>query len=91
MSPFSGVVLGTAAALSAPALWSSLVAGTLPVADGLLRYVVTVAICWLGLSVVVALVGPAPRSATTHTRSTTSDSANPGGAGAGGDAGTRAA
>ena len=44
MSPFSGVVLGAAAVLSSPALWSSLVAGTMPIADGLLRYVVAVAI-----------------------------------------------
>ncbi|HEX2176887.1 MAG TPA: hypothetical protein VHG70_13345 [Nocardioidaceae bacterium] len=63
MSPFSGAVLGAAAVLSAPALWSSLVEGTMPVADGLLRYLVVVAICWLALSVVVALVGPAPRPA----------------------------
>jgi hypothetical protein len=63
MSPFSGPVLGGAALVSAPALWSCLVTGTMPVADGLLRYLVTVAVCWLGLSVVAAMVGPAPRSA----------------------------
>ncbi len=62
MSPFSGPVLGGAALLSAPALWSSLVVGTMPVADGLLRYLAVVAICWLGLSVVATLVGPAPRA-----------------------------
>jgi threonine/homoserine/homoserine lactone efflux protein len=61
MSPFSGGVLGGAAVLSAPALWASLVVGTAPVADGLLRYIGAVAICWVGLSVVAALVGPAPR------------------------------
>jgi hypothetical protein len=62
VSPFSGAVLGSAAVVSAPALWSSLVTGAAPVADGLLRYVVAVLICWVGLSVVAALVGPAPRT-----------------------------
>jgi threonine/homoserine/homoserine lactone efflux protein len=61
MSPFSGAVLGSAAVVSAPALWSSLVTGASPIADGLLRYVAAVLVCWLGLSVVAALVGPAPR------------------------------
>lgn len=61
MSPFSGAVLGGAAVLSAPALWNSLIAGTTPIADGLLRYVAAVLVCWIGLSVVVAMVGPPPR------------------------------
>jgi hypothetical protein len=86
MSPFSGVVLGAAAALSAPALWSSLVAGTMPVADGLLRYVITVAICWLCLSVVTALVGPAPRPSPVETRTTDA----PGSGGTDGSGGTPA-
>jgi hypothetical protein len=60
MSPFSGLVLGSAAVVGAPALWSSLVLGTTPIADGLLRYVVAVLVCWVGLSVVVAMVGPVP-------------------------------
>jgi len=62
MSPFSGSVLGGAAVLSAPALWSSLVTGTTPLADGLLRYIGAVAVCWVGLSLVAALIGPAPRA-----------------------------
>ena len=62
MSPFSGSVLGGAAVLSSPALWSSLVTGTTPLADGLLRYIGAVAVCWVGLSLVAALVGPAPRA-----------------------------
>ena len=66
MSPFSGTVLGGAAVLSAPALWASLVTGTSPMADGLLRYVGAVAICWVCLSVVTALVGPAPRATDVH-------------------------
>jgi uncharacterized protein YjeT (DUF2065 family) len=61
MSPFSGTVLGGAALLSAPALWASLVTGTAPLDEGLLRYMGAVVVCWLGLSVVAALVGPAPR------------------------------
>jgi len=65
MNPLSGSVLGGAAALSSPALWSSLVTGTTPLADGLLRYLGAVAVCWVGLSLVVALVGPAPRATVT--------------------------
>ena len=61
MSPFSGSVLGGAAVVSAPALWASLVSGSTPLADGLLHYIGAVAVCWIGLSVVAALVGPAPR------------------------------
>ena len=61
MSPFSGTVLGGAAVLSAPALWASLVTGTAPMDEGLLRYIVAVVVCWVGLSVVAAMVGPAPR------------------------------
>lgn len=66
MSPFSGEVLSGAAVLSAPALWSSLVTGSTPLADGLLRYVGAVVVCWIGLSLLVALVGPPPRAAATH-------------------------
>jgi hypothetical protein len=62
MSPFSGPVLGGAAVLSAPALWSSLVVGATPVAAGLLRYMVAVLVCWAGLGLLVAMVGPAPRA-----------------------------
>ena len=65
MSPFSGVVLGAAAVVGAPALWSSLVTGATPVADGLLRYVVAVLVCWVGLSLVSAMVGPAPTATRT--------------------------
>jgi hypothetical protein len=61
MSPFSGPVLGGAAVLSAPALWSSLVVGATPVADGLLRYMIAVLVCWFGLGLLAAMVGPAPR------------------------------
>lgn len=60
MSPFSGAVIGGAAVVSAPALWSSLVTQTMPLDEGLLRYVIAVAICWVGLSIVAALVGPPP-------------------------------
>jgi hypothetical protein len=88
MSPFSGVVLGAAAVLSSPALWSSLVAGTMPIADGLLRYVVTVVICWLGLGIVSALVGPAPRPTATQVDTAAPGSSGPGGSG---DDGTRSA
>ena len=89
MSPFSGVVLGAAAVLSSPAMWSSLVAGTMPIADGLLRYVVAVAICWLGLGIVSALVGPAPRPTTTQVHTATAGSSGQGGSDV--DGGTRSA
>jgi hypothetical protein len=62
MSPFSGPVVGGAAVLSAPALWTSLVMGSTPVADGLLRYLAAVAVVWVGLSLLVGLVGPPPRA-----------------------------
>lgn len=65
MSPFSGPVLGSAAVLSAPALWSSLVTGATPVDEGLLRYIGCVAVCWIGLSMLLALVGPVPAPTRT--------------------------
>ena len=83
MSPFSGTVLGGAAVLSAPALWASLVTGSTPIADGLLRYIGAVAICWVGLSVVTALVGPAPRATDGETAPEPAAGGNAGPNGAG--------
>lgn len=83
MSPFSGTVLGGAAVLSAPALWASLITGTTPLADGLLRYIGAVAICWVGLSVVAALVGPAPRETAGQSAAEPAAGGNAGPNGAG--------
>lgn len=58
MSPLSAPVLGGAALVSAPALWSSLVEGTASPTYGLTRYLVSVLVCWLALEVVAMLVGP---------------------------------
>ncbi|WP_162599679.1 hypothetical protein [Nocardioides solisilvae] len=62
MGPLHGAVLGAAAVVSSPALWLSLVEGTLPLADALTRYLVCVGICWALLNAVAALVmaGPVP-------------------------------
>jgi membrane glycosyltransferase len=60
MSPMSMPVLGGAALVSSPALWSSLVTGETAVTLGLTRYVIAVLLCWVGLSFVSALVGPVP-------------------------------
>lgn len=59
MNPFSLPVLGGAALVSAPALWSS-VTGQLRLDVGLSRYLVAVVLAWAALSLVAMLVGPAP-------------------------------
>lgn len=51
LSPLSAPVLGTATALSIPALWS-VWQGTLPLDAGLTRFLVVLIACWLGLSAV---------------------------------------
>jgi hypothetical protein len=54
------VLLG-ALALSSPALWRALVEGTDSPTVALTRFLVCGALCWVALSVVAMLVGPAPR------------------------------
>lgn len=61
MSPVSAPVLGSAAVVSSPALWAAFVEGTTPPSVALLRFLVSVLICWLALEVVGMLVGPAPK------------------------------
>ena len=60
MSPLSTPVLGGAALVSSPAWWNVL-HGDAPTSVGVTRFLVSVAICWLALEIVAAVVGPAPR------------------------------
>lgn len=60
MSPLSVPVLGGATLVASPALWSSLVDGTMPLDVALTRYLVAVLICWVVLSVVAEFAFPAP-------------------------------
>ncbi|MCZ4497958.1 MAG: hypothetical protein JWQ74_511 [Marmoricola sp.] len=62
MSPLSGGVLAGATVVSSPALWSSLVEGTMPLDVGLTRYLIAVALSWGLLSLVAELAFPAPGS-----------------------------
>lgn len=60
MSPASGIVLGVAAIVASPALWNSLVAGSMPLNVGLSRYLVAVVVCWVLLSLIGGLLFPEP-------------------------------
>ena len=60
MSPASGIVLGVAAIVASPALWNSLVAGSMPLNVGLSRYLVVVGVCWVLLSLIGGLLFPEP-------------------------------
>lgn len=71
MSPVSSPVLGTAALVSSPALWSALVTGTTPPFVGLSRFLVAVLMCWLALAFVSTLVGPPPRVTTDESADAT--------------------
>ncbi len=51
-SPFSGLVLAASAALTSPTLHAAFVAGTVPVEDALVRFVVTVAITTVAVTLV---------------------------------------
>jgi hypothetical protein len=56
MSPASGIVLGAAAIVASPALWDSLVAGSMPLEVGLTRYLIAVGVCWVLLSILGEMV-----------------------------------
>ena len=62
MSPLSPGVLGGAAVVASPALWSSLVDGEMPLDVALTRYLIAIGICWAVISLVVELAFPAPGS-----------------------------
>ena len=64
MSPLNGLVLGAAAVVASPALWLTMVEGTLPLTDALLRYLLSVLICWAALNVVAMLAFPDAAPAT---------------------------
>ena len=51
-SPFSGVVLAASAALTSPTLYAGFVEGTVPMEDALLRFVVTVAVTTVAVTLV---------------------------------------
>jgi hypothetical protein len=56
----SAPVLLGAALVSSPALWRGLVDGG-SASVALTRFLVSIGLCWVALSVVAALVGPPPR------------------------------
>ena len=60
MIPLSGWVLLAGAVLASPALWSTLVAGTMPLDVALTRYLVATGGCWVVVSLVADLVWPTP-------------------------------
>ena len=51
-SPFSGVVLGASAALTSPTLYAAFVVGSVPVDEALLRFVVTIALTTVAVTLV---------------------------------------
>ncbi len=62
MSPLSTTVLGGAALLASPALYQSLVGGTLPLDVALTRFLVALVVCWLALTLLTEFVFPQPDS-----------------------------
>lgn len=60
MSPFSGTVIGAATVVASPALWLSMVDGTLPFDVALGRFVVALVASWVAISLVVEFALPAP-------------------------------
>jgi hypothetical protein len=56
--PLSGGVLAVAAVLTAPALWSGIVEGAMPLDVTLTRYLLACAVCWVVLSVAADLIWP---------------------------------
>ncbi len=60
MSPLSTSVLAGGALLASPALYQSLVDGTLPLDVALTRFLVALVACWLALTVLTEFVLPRP-------------------------------
>lgn len=62
MSPISGAVLTGATLMASPALWSSLVEGSMPLEVALTRYLIAVAICWVLMSLVAEFALPSAKA-----------------------------
>lgn len=60
MSPFSGMVIGAATLVASPALWLSVVDGTLPLDVALGRFVIALVGSWVAISLVVEFALPSP-------------------------------
>ncbi|MFC6288118.1 hypothetical protein ACFP3Q_13660 [Nocardioides sp. GCM10027113] len=58
MIPLNGWVLAAAALVSSPALWSSMVEGTMPLDVAITRFLVAAAACWVAMSAASELVWP---------------------------------
>lgn len=56
LSPFSGIVLGSAAVVASPALYQGLVTGTMPFHVTVVRYLVATLVSWAAISLVAELV-----------------------------------
>ena len=61
MNVFAAPVMLAAAAVSAPAFWGAFVDGTTEPATAFARFAVCALLAWAGMTVVMMLVGPAPR------------------------------
>ncbi|QWZ08504.1 hypothetical protein KRR39_01120 [Nocardioides panacis] len=61
MNVFAAPVMLAAAAVSAPAFWGAFVDGTTEPMTAFTRFAVCALLAWAGMSVVLMLVGPAPR------------------------------
>lgn len=66
MTQLSGWVLAAAAVLTGPALWSTLVTGTMPLDVALTRFLIATAACWVAVSV-LAEVWPSTETVQMHT------------------------
>lgn len=65
MSPFSGMVIGAATLVASPALWLSMVDGSLPLDVALGRFVIALVASWVAISLVVEFALPTPGTAPT--------------------------
>jgi hypothetical protein len=61
MNLFAAPVMLAAAAVSAPAFWGAFVDGTTDPMTAFTRFGVCALLAWAGMTVVLMIVGPAPR------------------------------
>ncbi|WP_435746805.1 hypothetical protein [Nocardioides sp. SYSU DS0663] len=73
MKLLSAPVLGAAALVTAPALWSALVTGGMPAETAAVRFAVVVVLGWAALSLVAMVVGPPPAPPTPQPAAPASD------------------